>query len=150
GRRRQGHRRADRAPQGAGRGSEPRQAAHQGRQQRRPRGHHRRHHHAGGGHRRVQRDAAGGGRRQAGADPDRRQAGPGHQDPDRRNDVHEGPERAHRAEKRRGGLMTTIEDESVATDEATASTTREQRVPPRFKTRYRDEILPALRDEFGY
>jgi large subunit ribosomal protein L5 len=26
----------------------------------------------------------------------------------------------------------------------------EQRIPPRFKTRYRDEIVPALRKEFGY
>ena len=34
------------------------------------------------------------------------------------------------------------------TTETTEATV--QRTPPRFKTRYRDEILPALRDEFGY
>jgi large subunit ribosomal protein L5 len=35
------------------------------------------------------------------------------------------------------------------TTEATESTT-ETRVPPRLKTRYRDEILPALHQQFGY
>ena len=35
------------------------------------------------------------------------------------------------------------------TTEATESTT-EPRVPPRLKTRYREEILPALNEQFGY
>ena len=35
------------------------------------------------------------------------------------------------------------------TTEATESTT-ETRVPPRLKTRYREEILPALHQQFGY
>ncbi len=42
---------------------------------------------------------------------------------------------------------------TTETTEATASTpsaTRPRNEPPRFKTRYREEILPALREEFGY
>ncbi len=40
--------------------------------------------------------------------------------------------------------MTTTETES------TAAAVRPRSEPPRFKTRYREEILPALSDEFGY
>ncbi len=39
--------------------------------------------------------------------------------------------------------MTTTETETTQADQT-------RNVPPRFKTRYREEILPALRDEFGY
>ncbi|MEJ7690434.1 MAG: 50S ribosomal protein L5 [Nocardioidaceae bacterium] len=39
--------------------------------------------------------------------------------------------------------MTTETTEST-------ETTRPRNEPPRFKTRYREEILPALREEFGY
>jgi len=43
--------------------------------------------------------------------------------------------------------MTTETTESVATPTSTEPTTSE---PPRFKTRYREEIVPALRSEFDY
>ncbi len=42
---------------------------------------------------------------------------------------------------------------TTETTEATASTpsaTHPRNEPPRFKTRYREEIIPALRKEFGY
>jgi large subunit ribosomal protein L5 len=41
--------------------------------------------------------------------------------------------------------MTTTTEES-----AQAATETEARTTPRFKTRYRDEIMPALKQEFGY
>jgi large subunit ribosomal protein L5 len=41
--------------------------------------------------------------------------------------------------------MTTTTEESEQT-----ATEPEARTAPRFKTRYRDEIMPALRQEFGY
>jgi large subunit ribosomal protein L5 len=41
--------------------------------------------------------------------------------------------------------MTTTTEESAQT-----ATETEARTPPRFKTRYRDEIMPALKQEFGY
>ncbi len=39
---------------------------------------------------------------------------------------------------------------STTGDTATAGAETAQRVVPRFKTRYRQEIVPALREEFGY
>ncbi len=36
------------------------------------------------------------------------------------------------------------------TTTTTETTERPTRTPPRFKQRYREEIMPALRDEFGY
>ena len=39
-------------------------------------------------------------------------------------------------------------EQSTATTEAPAQ--RERRTPPRLKTRYAEEILPGLREEFGY
>jgi large subunit ribosomal protein L5 len=41
--------------------------------------------------------------------------------------------------------MTTTTEESAQT-----TTEPEARTAPRFKTRYRDEIMPALKQEFGY
>ncbi len=41
--------------------------------------------------------------------------------------------------------MTTTTEESAQT-----ATEPEVRTAPRFKTRYRDEIMPALKQEFGY
>jgi large subunit ribosomal protein L5 len=41
--------------------------------------------------------------------------------------------------------MTTTTEESTQT-----ATQPEARTTPRFKTRYRDEIMPALKQEFGY
>jgi large subunit ribosomal protein L5 len=41
--------------------------------------------------------------------------------------------------------MTTTTEESAQT-----ATEPEARTTPRFKTRYRDEIMPALKQEFGY
>ncbi len=38
----------------------------------------------------------------------------------------------------------------TTTDTETTTTEAPGNVPPRFKTRYREEILPALKDEFGY
>ena len=43
--------------------------------------------------------------------------------------------------------MTTETTEST---DAPASTERPRNEPPRFKARYREEILPALREEFAY
>ncbi len=43
--------------------------------------------------------------------------------------------------------MTTETTESMTTSTQTERTVG---VPPRFKTRYRDEILPALKEEFGF
>jgi large subunit ribosomal protein L5 len=43
-------------------------------------------------------------------------------------------------------MTTTTESQP----ETTATETRAPKVPPRLKTRYHDEILPALKDEFGY
>jgi large subunit ribosomal protein L5 len=38
----------------------------------------------------------------------------------------------------------------TTTTEESAQTATEPRTAPRFKTRYRDEIMPALKQEFGY
>jgi large subunit ribosomal protein L5 len=38
----------------------------------------------------------------------------------------------------------------TTTDTETTRTVTPRNQPPRFKSRYREEILPALRDEFGY
>ncbi len=47
--------------------------------------------------------------------------------------------------------MTTETTESMTTPtSAEPSKERTVNVPPRFKTRYRDEILPALKEEFGF
>ncbi len=43
---------------------------------------------------------------------------------------------------------TTTEVEATETAESDSSTTASASVTPRFKTRYREEILPALRSEF--
>jgi large subunit ribosomal protein L5 len=45
---------------------------------------------------------------------------------------------------------TTTESTTEATTGAGSQATTPQGVPPRFKTRYREEILPALKDEFGF
>ncbi len=46
--------------------------------------------------------------------------------------------------------MTTETTESMTTPTQAPETPGAQSQPPRFKTRYREEILPALRQEFGY
>ncbi|MBA3265191.1 MAG: 50S ribosomal protein L5 [Nocardioidaceae bacterium] len=46
---------------------------------------------------------------------------------------------------------TTIADEFTAEETpGAAAARRPERVPPRFKSRYREEMLPALKEEFGY
>jgi large subunit ribosomal protein L5 len=66
------------------------------------------------------------------------QARRGHQEPSRRFDLQSKPERPHLAEDRRRDLMTETKTENVAGE------------MPRMKARYREEILPALREEFGF
>ena len=44
----------------------------------------------------------------------------------------------------------TSTTETPATDAGTTEDERVPRTPPRFKTRYAQEILPGLREEFGY
>jgi large subunit ribosomal protein L5 len=46
--------------------------------------------------------------------------------------------------------MTTTTESAESTETAETSAKRGPSVPPRLKTRYREEILPALRQEFEY
>ena len=79
-----------------------------------------------------------------GADPRRLQARRGHQAPHRRLDVH----RASAASASPASPARRSDDDRrprSTTDRAAGQARR-----PRLKTRYREEILPALREEFGY
>ena len=47
-------------------------------------------------------------------------------------------------------MTTTTQEETAEPGTTTESAARPVRAVPRFKTRYRDEIMPALKQEFGY
>ena len=72
--------------------------------------------------------------------PRRLQARRGREAPHRRLDVHRSAQRPRLAQDRRGDLMTADRNRPQT----------ETRTMPRLKTRYREEILPALHEQFGY
>jgi len=46
--------------------------------------------------------------------------------------------------------MTTTTSETAAPETTAPDSSQPDRVPPRFKSRYFEEIVPALREDFGY
>ncbi len=46
--------------------------------------------------------------------------------------------------------MTTTTSETAAPETTAPDSSQPERVPPRFKSRYFKEIVPALREDFGY
>ncbi len=46
--------------------------------------------------------------------------------------------------------MTTTTSETAAPETTAPDSSQPERVPPRFKSRYFEEIVPALREDFGY
>ena len=46
--------------------------------------------------------------------------------------------------------MTTTTSETAAPETTAPDSSPAERVPPRFKSRYFEEIVPALREDFGY